>query len=420
MFRSRINRTEYCDRRKRRNESVDSPLRRGANLRTRLEQSNMQTTATKSLLPTDSSFLWGLAERETRFGVGGLYHHLAVGLFKGIHNSESVRRWVAKLVTIAERAYPLRQFDIVSSVGQALLDAPVARRYESIGLFYQGLGISRSGSGDTDHARAIIERVADEGTSLYRAKAMLALGVYAMLVEDRTAPSFCSEAIRILSSESIFDPMTVLRIRRMTAIVRAKDGDHAGALADLENSLPLARAAGSIEPAVYHDHLNSLAVELGEVGRIEEARRVARVVVASPFVGVYPEWRETLDEIDSRTQPASRSVVTISRVPSERRASPAQLISWPGDRERQITSNPMRAKNSALIINLHDWKKKLAMKSTGNTQERLTQQQIKSMTLTEKQARIARYIYDDQVSEDMLDSILAITARADTGERDEG
>jgi hypothetical protein len=85
-----------------------------------------------------------------------------------------------------------------------------------------------------------------------------------------------------------------------------------------------------------------------------------------------------------------------------------------------MKTTALRAENSAHIINLDDWKKKLAMKSTGSTQEKLTPEQIKSMTLTEKQARIARYIYDDQVSEDMLDSILAITARAQTGERNEG
>jgi hypothetical protein len=377
----------------------------------------MKTTATKSLLPTDSSLSLKFAVREARFSSGGLYHHLAVSLFKGIHNSESVCHWAAKLVSIAERAYALRQYYMVGFVGQALLDAPLPRQYQSIGLFYQGLGINRGGGGDSDQAKPIFERVADEGLSLYRAKAMLALGTRATRVEDRTAFSLYNEAIRILSCESIFDPMTVLRAGRMTAVARAKDGDHPGALADLEKLLPLARAAGALQPAVYYDHLNSLGVELGEAGRIEEATRVSEVVVASPFISVYPEWRETLQEIDFKSRRASRSTVTVSRVQSEGRDSPGQLISWPG--ERQIDSNPLRAKNSARIINLHDWKK-LAMKSTGNIQEKLTPEQIKSMTLTEKQARIARYIYDDQVSEDMLDSILAITARAQTGERNEG
>jgi len=53
-------------------------------------------------------------------------------------------------------------------------------------------------------------------------------------------------------------------------------------------------------------------------------------------------------------------------------------------------------------------------------EKKLTPEQIKSMTPTEKQARIAGYIYDDKVSEDMLDSILAITVRTQTGERNEG
>jgi hypothetical protein len=190
---------------------------------------NMKTTATKSLLPTDSFSSLNVAAREARFSSGGLYHHLAVSLFKAIHNSETVCHWAAQLASIAERAYALRQYDVVGAVGQALLEAPLQRQYQSIGLFYQGLGINRGGGGDSEQARPIFERVADEGTFLYRAKAMLALGSAATRVEDQTALSFYNEAIRILSCESIFDPMTVLRTGRMTAVGRAKDGDHPGA-----------------------------------------------------------------------------------------------------------------------------------------------------------------------------------------------
>ena len=45
------------------------------------------------------------------------------------------------------------------------------------------------------------------------------------------------------------------------------------------------------------DYLNSLAVELGEVGRKYEARNVIKHVLESPFTIAYPEWLETADDL---------------------------------------------------------------------------------------------------------------------------
>src|SRR6185503_5196095 len=45
------------------------------------------------------------------------------------------------------------------------------------------------------------------------------------------------------------------------------------------------------------DVLNSLAVELHNAGRREEAARLSSAVCSSPLVVVYPEWRATKEEI---------------------------------------------------------------------------------------------------------------------------
>lgn len=42
---------------------------------------------------------------------------------------------------------------------------------------------------------------------------------------------------------------------------------------------------------------NSLAVELFAVWRLEEAKNVSQIVLASPFASPYPEYRETREEI---------------------------------------------------------------------------------------------------------------------------
>lgn len=379
----------------------------------------MQTTAKNKLFLTDFSSLLRYAEKETQFSRGGFYHEFALSLIKGIQTNEVVSRLAVNLLGIAEHAYALRQFDVVNSVSHALLNTSLQRHYQSVGLFYKALSMNKGGSGgDSVRARAIFELVGDEGTALYRAKAMLALGTVSARADDRAAPSFYREALRILSSGNIFDPLTTVRTSRMTAVAKAKEGDHRGAVKDLEELLPLARTAGAAQPVMYYDYLNSLAVELGEVGRLEEARRISRRIVSSPFARVYPEWRETLDEIESKTHRPSRSVVAVSLVPKEVRDSPGQVISWPGDGERLVNTTSPCATSSARIVNLHDWKKKLEKKSNGNTQKGPSLEQIRSMTLEEKQATIARYVYADQVTDEMLDSILRVALTPEAGERD--
>ena len=114
----------------------------------------------------------------------------------------------------------------------------------------------------------------------------------------------------------------------------------------------------------------------------------------------------------------SRSVVPVSQIASEERDSPTQIVSWLGGPTRESDSAPRRSTSSARIINLHDWKKKLDKKSNGNTQKKPSLEQIRAMTLEEKQATITRCVYADEVTEEMLDSILQVTLGSETGERD--
>jgi hypothetical protein len=58
-------------------------------------------------------------------------------------------------------------------------------------------------------------------------------------------------------------------LSKALAVLKAQDGYHERAIADMENLIPLIRHA---EPLVYYELLNSYAVELAEVGRKSEAR----------------------------------------------------------------------------------------------------------------------------------------------------
>src|SRR4029077_3907719 len=122
-----------------------------------------------------------------------------------------------------------------------------------------------------------------------------------------------------------------------------EEGNHRGALALLESLFPLANSMRSSQPHVYHDYLNSLAVELCEAGRLEEAKNVSQIVLASPYASAYPEWRDTREEIELRGLRASRSTVAVRRRSSEAK-NLRSIRGRPAD-VRQVSQSNSEAKN---------------------------------------------------------------------------
>ena len=96
------------------------------------------------------------------------------------------------------------------------------------------------------------------------------------------------------------------------------EGDHKGALRYLESIYPLARMAGSLQPYTYYDYLNTLAVEMSEVGRIEEAHGASEVAVKLSFdsAGCCPQLRCALHGGGSSPSLATASASTALSLPS--------------------------------------------------------------------------------------------------------
>jgi hypothetical protein len=133
----------------------------------------------------------------------------------------------------------------------------------------------------------------------------------------------------------------------MIAVVKATDGDHRGALADLEKMFPLVRMASAQQPYAYYDYLNTLAVELTEAGRLDEAGIASRIALASPFGHAYPEWRDTLDDIEHRELRASRSTVAFT----QRALKEKNLVAMPLPRRGPpITARAEESQPPARII----------------------------------------------------------------------
>jgi len=259
----------------------------------------------------------------------GFYQHL-------LNNLANFQALGDRLVMAAEQAKAFRSFETVEEVGQVLTNLPL-EEHKAIGQYYLGWReLMRDGD-----ARGMLEGCAEYGPDKYRALAMLSLANLESRKSDHSsALQWMLESLKVAPLTETF---------RGIAIVKAQDGDHQGSLRDLERILPLARAS---EPLVYYDCLNSLAVELGEVGRLEEARNVCKQVLASPYAAVYPEWQETAEDLRG----ASRSFVAINSSPC---TGPNVLfMPAPGRHTGESPAGPSQANKPAQVFNLHQWKTK--------------------------------------------------------------
>jgi len=366
----------------------------------------MHTAARSNLILTEFSSFERLAELDLGVSHGGLYQAIRQTLISAIRTNLAFTDLANRLISVADHAYATRAMDVVSFVGQLLSGLPVAAGLQSIGHYYEALSLNRRGCGDTVRAGSLLERVALGGPLRFRARAMLALGTKSLKACNTDgAMAFYREAMRITERDSSFDTVSFYFASQMTAVVKALEGDHRGALGDLEKMLPLVRVASSSQPYAYYDYLNSLAVELCEVGRLEEAENVSRVVLASPYAGAYPEWRDTRDEIQFKGRRASRSTVAFSRTRSEtddassaRRDSAASdsavgkavspnenLVRLPvAERAESFPQSPATSE-LARVLSIQEWKESMPKRSTIDPQQKTNQ---KATIAGQKQARL--------------------------------
>jgi len=373
----------------------------------------MQTGAVNNFSLLDSFSFQRSAGLETQVTQGGLWQRIAETLIAGVYTERTLTDFAAKLTCLAEHAYSARQLDVVGHVGQLLSRLPLSRQSESIGLYYQALNLNRGGRGDTVHAESLLEKVADSASLKYVARAMVALGINAVAVGDyQTALSRYREAMLILTRDRILEPVTFYMTRRMTAMVRGMTGDHRGAVADLERMFPLARLASSQQSYAYYDYMNTLAVELGEVGRLEQARRVSGITLASPFAPAYPEWLETFNEIRLKQRRASRSIVSVPHGIGVRHGllryvgKSHKLMNFPAPEHVNAPAPGQRSCDSpARVLNFLEWKTVLRG-SNNSLPGTLAPEERQATTSGGKLIRLMDLISQDDTDDEMIDRIL--------------
>jgi hypothetical protein len=352
----------------------------------------METAAKASLVLTDSSSFERFADLQ-RISHSGFYQRLASGLITGIHTNQALGDLGERLVVLAEHAHAFRQMDALGQVSQFLMSWPLPRQYEAIGQYYHALCVQMLGRGDADRAASLLARLVESAQPKYRVRAMISLGAnWRHQSDNQSALSLYCEAGRFASRTNLNDPYSIITAQRMFAVIAGEDGNHRGALALLENLFPLANDLRSSQPQVYYDYMNSLAVELFEVGRLEEAKNVSQIAVASPFARAYPEWRETRNEIALRGCDASRSVVAFDQAPARTASSRAapeseKLVHLSAPRRDDSLSaiEPSPARKPARVLSMQEWIKKMPKQSNTHPQDKTTP---RPTTDKEKQARL--------------------------------
>jgi tetratricopeptide (TPR) repeat protein len=223
---------------------------------------------------------------------------LSAGILHVIANrQESFAAATRRLIHLADLAYGARNYDALAEISETLQAIPYAPAQRAA-TYYQAILIKRQGK---------LERAADLLSKISAPRALLTLGTIEECRGNWTeAARLHVEALR---AGRDVDPFAVAGAAIQLATIRAIEGDHAGALDGFQAIAPLIRAAAPSQPSLYPIWHNAVAVELAELGRLDEARAASQVATRSPFADCYPEFEQTADEL--RESEPARIVVTI-------------------------------------------------------------------------------------------------------------
>jgi tetratricopeptide (TPR) repeat protein len=272
----------------------------------------MHATAITSRFLTGYSSKARFADAEGVVSIHGLLDHFVTShLIRTVHSRDLLLKLTNHVILLAEQAFLMRDLDQLEEMSRILTNLPVDAARQA-GLYYHALAIKRKGS--TVEAQTLFETVADNVQTAYSARAIQGLGAH-YLGKGRLndALRLQLEALRASSDTTAHGLQTMLMAHWDIAIVRSLAGDHKGALGCFERLRPLVCQVAKRLPFYFYKYHNALAVELGEIGRIEEATAASKIALASPFAPAYPEWSETRDEIAARRTAATPSVVSIGR-----------------------------------------------------------------------------------------------------------
>ncbi len=229
-------------------------------------------------------------------------------LSRARYTREEIESLYRSLAGIAAQAHALRDIEAVELASQIMLALPVSSRAKNVARYYQAFYVKRKG--DFEAARQRLDLLLDEELDpRLRARALITKGAtYFDAGQIDQALPFYIEAGQLGRNCEL---AALVGSLHQTAIIKGMDGDHHAAVADLEALVPVARQIASRDPEEYAALMNSYAVELGEIGQVEQALNVVSRVAC--FSSLVPQISETIPELKSKLPTRKHSVVVIHR-----------------------------------------------------------------------------------------------------------
>jgi tetratricopeptide (TPR) repeat protein len=363
----------------------------------------MQTAANKSFLDTIFSSKENLGIRCFP-NYPKLYQQLAFGLIVNRATEHAARIWGGKLVAVAEHAYPIQDNETLKEAAELLVALPAQAGYRGMAYYYRGLYALRQR--EYDRAHVLFSRVIEQGSPAYRSRALVSLGrVYLREGDLEASRAATLEAAR-LASDHCRSALAAVTTGVNIAILDSISGDHRRALESLETLFPVAQMMGPQHPHEYYSYLNSLAVEMGEAGRFEEAGNIIGMVLRSPIALHYPELYETRDEIVKKAGRATWSVAAIGQTAFR----PDNLLQLPAASERDVChiENPFSNPSTGLparVLKFKTSRKRIRAEATPGSGSD-SDATLKPLSKKQKVIRIVDLITNN-LTDDQLDKILS-------------
>jgi tetratricopeptide (TPR) repeat protein len=296
-----------------------------------------------------------------------------------------------RLIRAAEVAHAFRKVEQVAELGLLLSNLPL-KEYQLIGQYYLGWCAYRRGESPREVFEAVIEN-----SETYRARALMSLAAIAAR-EGNTEGELkhFSEALKYAQ-----DISTHIDIAKGIAVIKAKEGYHTQAVNELESLTPLLRYA---KPIVYYSCLNSLAVELGEVGSIEEAKSISNILLASSIVSAYPECQDTAKELEMKSRSKRASCITVPAIPAvieERKEKPGIETNIFLRKKKRA-----KAKKRGELTSVYLFPQQKEDIPQVVKPDAVSKDELRRMTTAEKRAMVLAVIYDQETRGQDYEKIL--------------
>lgn len=308
----------------------------------------MQIAANINRFLTDCSSEAGFTDSKNAVSHRSSIQHLVVShLAQTAYSQDVFLKLTHALIRFAEQAFILRDLNALQEASQVLMSLPVDAARQ-VGLYYHALVIKRTGQ--ISEAQKLFETVANNAPAQYTARAIQGLGsAYYDSGRLDEALRFQLEALRATSDKNLQGLQTGLMARLQISVIASVNGDHKGSLSSLEKLSSLVNLIAKQQPFYFHAYCNELAIELGELGRITEAKAACKVALKYPFASAYPEWAETQNELEAKRTSATPSVVAVARAPQADPATQAQPQPEPKPLKLIVLASPAVIQNSFQI-----------------------------------------------------------------------